>query len=68
MTARGFLGIGVHEQHMKNGTQNDNLIYQSIYQTNTLKTTRGTNLTLKQMEIMIRNNSKGKLNKNKFFD
>ncbi len=59
------MGLFVSEQHMADKTQDDNLMYQTIYQHDNLKNkSAGNNLTLNQVQIIQKIYNKGKLNKN----
>lgn len=61
----GMFGLFVGPQHIKDGTQNNNLMYQSGYQRDTLKdTSPGNYVNLNQMNIIISNYQNNKLNKN----
>lgn len=61
----GIFGFFVSPQHMNNGTQNNNLMYQTGYQYNTLNdNSAGNYLNLNQINIIQRNYKNGKLNQN----
>lgn len=59
----GFFGYFQSEQYMKDGTHDNNLMYQTGYQDNTLGNTGdGNELRANQIEILIRNFENGSLN------
>jgi hypothetical protein len=61
----GIFGFFVSPQHMNNGTQNNNLMYQTGYQQNTLNnTSSGNYLNINQVNIIQSNYKNGKLNQN----
>lgn len=61
----GIFGFFVSPQHMKDGTQNNNLMYQTSYQLNNLNdNSTGNYLNLNQVNIIQRNYQNGKLNQN----
>lgn len=61
----GIFGFFVSPQHMNNGTQNNNLMYQTGYQQNTLNNnSAGNYLNINQVNIIQKNYKNGKLNQN----
>jgi len=60
----GFFGFFQSEQYMENGTHDNNLMYQTGYQKNTLKNSGdGNELRSNQIGIIQKNYDNGKLNK-----
>lgn len=61
----GIFGFFVSPQHMKDGTQNNNLMYQTGYQHGTLNdNSAGNYLNINQVKTIQTNFSNGKLNQN----